>query len=422
MRFYTLVLILFGLSQVTPWCEAQTIDVTMNGRYAGAFQLPTDEAIPSLDFRDFALHDSTSTLSFTFESHASYPLDSLNFFCGVRPSEVTDSIEFSHTIDATLDSTWVVSRETWHGLLGVRFIFPQIDFEDLPSVTLIIEGMNWEDQPPSSMRLGVQTNIPAGSVGWVPFASGNVWQYARRVNKQPEPSVRYGVIDTFTIDTSAYPAYIFVEDAITDSGIVRIHTDTLVVDSLNRYQFVGQGFHWPHSPNKWWFAQNEETVERFADTLRYTIALSADYIVGADVTATWVYGLGQIKMTSEDETSTTYSELEGAQIGSWAYSNFTPLQIVRNPIPSSYTFSAYPNPFNASVLFVLPPVQSPNIVQILIYDIQGRLIHSQSISRGETSTKFRWTPKQFISSGIYFVVLHKKFGKIVGQTKVTYLK
>ncbi len=201
---------------------------------------------------------------------------------------------------------------------------------------------------------------------------------------------------------------------------MRIHTDTLVVDSLNRYQFVEQGFHWPHSLDKWWFAQTEETVERFADMLRYTIALSADYIVGTDVTATWVYGLGQIEMTTEDETRTTYTELEGAQIGSWTYRNFTPLQIVWNPIPSSLTLSAYPNPFNRSVLFVPPPVHSPNIIQVTIYDIQGRLIHSQPILRVETSPKFRWTPKQFISSGTYFVVLQNKFGELVGRTKVTY--
>ena len=84
--------------------------------------------------------------------------------------------------------------------------------------------------------------------------------------------------------------------------------------------------------------------------------------------------------------------------------------------------SAYPNPFNPSTLvrFYLPKADQ---VSIDIFDIQGRLIHSDSVSYSERgSYSFEWnvSNRSDLSSGLYFIKLQNRSQVITA--KVTLLK
>ncbi|MBN2542798.1 T9SS type A sorting domain-containing protein [bacterium] len=84
-------------------------------------------------------------------------------------------------------------------------------------------------------------------------------------------------------------------------------------------------------------------------------------------------------------------------------------------LPESYEFiKCYPNPFNSTVsieIALTADVQA-NQVQLEIYDLNGKLVHSfdNGNRRPVTDhwspiTEFTWTPEDNLSSGIYFIRL-----------------
>ena len=93
-------------------------------------------------------------------------------------------------------------------------------------------------------------------------------------------------------------------------------------------------------------------------------------------------------------------------------------------IPEKFqTFSAYPNPFNPSITIQLElqNITKTNMnVEVNIYDINGRFIHTLLENSIESGVhRITWRP-QNISSGIYIVSLRTKMG--IKNQKILYLK
>jgi hypothetical protein len=88
--------------------------------------------------------------------------------------------------------------------------------------------------------------------------------------------------------------------------------------------------------------------------------------------------------------------------------------------PSDFFLSAYPNPFNSSVLI---SVQAPSGGTFSIYDLAGREICRYELS-GDRQ-QIRWEAKDSagkgVASGIYLARLHSESGQSA-QVKLVYLK
>ncbi|MCD6531880.1 T9SS type A sorting domain-containing protein [bacterium] len=81
--------------------------------------------------------------------------------------------------------------------------------------------------------------------------------------------------------------------------------------------------------------------------------------------------------------------------------------------PTSITFSAYPNPFNSSVV-ISAPVGS----KISIYDINGQMVLPPRLMKG---SHLEWQPSKTLPSGIYIVKVHLRQGATI-TGRIIYLK
>jgi len=82
-------------------------------------------------------------------------------------------------------------------------------------------------------------------------------------------------------------------------------------------------------------------------------------------------------------------------------------------LPNQTYLNAYPNPFNPSVT-----INFPNSSSIEIYDINGRIVHSQE---NVNSGKLVWQPDETISSGVYLVRATTSDGQQISK-RIVYLK
>jgi uncharacterized repeat protein (TIGR01451 family) len=91
------------------------------------------------------------------------------------------------------------------------------------------------------------------------------------------------------------------------------------------------------------------------------------------------------------------------------YSNI-PLYV---PVNNSEKISAYPNPFDESTTIVLPQSISGKQNEIVLTDLQGRVIRTENVSGTNSFILQRGN----LEDGIYFCTM-KSEGKIVGVTKI----
>ena len=68
--------------------------------------------------------------------------------------------------------------------------------------------------------------------------------------------------------------------------------------------------------------------------------------------------------------------------------------------PTTYSLTAYPNPFNSSCM-----ITAPSGAKIEIYDLQGRLISKgiQPFAESQGERTFIWQPDKTIQSGVYII-------------------
>lgn len=99
-----------------------------------------------------------------------------------------------------------------------------------------------------------------------------------------------------------------------------------------------------------------------------------------------------------------------------------------NNLPSYFSLSSYPNPFNPSVTFEITLPREKNAV-LSIYNIQGKLIKEYRIkSNGRAKYRIKWNAVnsrgETVASGIYIAVLNSENSKdqIMKTTKIIHLK
>jgi len=95
--------------------------------------------------------------------------------------------------------------------------------------------------------------------------------------------------------------------------------------------------------------------------------------------------------------------------------------------PEDFALSAYPNPFNSSVMIFVGEGLVPSRIEI--YDVNGRKILQSppaplikgGVERSETGGSYKWTPDDNIGSGIYLVRARFQDGNVATK-RVVYLK
>ncbi|MCD6501828.1 T9SS type A sorting domain-containing protein, partial [bacterium] len=93
--------------------------------------------------------------------------------------------------------------------------------------------------------------------------------------------------------------------------------------------------------------------------------------------------------------------------------------------PEDIAISAYPNPFNSSVVITIADVGAGLApAKIEIYDLKGNIVGSRPASTagdvGVAPTSVIWTPNESVGSGVYFIVA--KIGSESVKKRIVYLK
>jgi hypothetical protein len=118
-------------------------------------------------------------------------------------------------------------------------------------------------------------------------------------------------------------------------------------------------------------------------------------------------------------------ELVGDSNADIFYKNYTPdsidnIEESELRLPTDFSFSAYPNPFNSSVLI---SVKAPESSVLSIYDITGREIWRCDLAGG--AQQVRWEAKDSagkgVASGVYLARVRGDAGQ-TGQVKLVLLK
>ncbi len=88
-------------------------------------------------------------------------------------------------------------------------------------------------------------------------------------------------------------------------------------------------------------------------------------------------------------------------------------------LPQEFSLAtAYPNPFNGSIVFQLDGRLNKK-TEIKIFDIRGRLVKRFSSGDNGSKHRFIWRPNS-LSSGIYFALIN--YGKTTQKIKLCYIK
>ena len=111
-------------------------------------------------------------------------------------------------------------------------------------------------------------------------------------------------------------------------------------------------------------------------------------------------------------------------------------------VPEKLYLTAYPNPFNSSVVFALrgvgATIRSPGQIAVEIFDITGHLVGNLPLSRTKSGDKtsgylenrnpdlvrdptpLTWIPDKSITSGVYLI--RARVGDEVVTKKIVYLQ
>jgi hypothetical protein len=85
-------------------------------------------------------------------------------------------------------------------------------------------------------------------------------------------------------------------------------------------------------------------------------------------------------------------------------------------VPTMFTLSIYPNPFNSTCKIIAPP----NLA-IKIFDITGRQVAVLDHMAGKNAGYYVWKPGEFLSSGIFIIQAETEMGRRAAK-RVVYLK
>jgi len=97
---------------------------------------------------------------------------------------------------------------------------------------------------------------------------------------------------------------------------------------------------------------------------------------------------------------------------------------IKESIPSSFSLSTYPNPFNSAVT-----ISAPEGAEVEVFDVNGRKIVESPLAPlnkggaecNEVGGSFTWTPDETVGSGVYLVRARFEGGETATK-RVVYLK
>ncbi|MGC9314196.1 MAG: T9SS type A sorting domain-containing protein [bacterium] len=250
-------------------------------------------------------------------------------------------------------------------------------------------------------------NAPAAEIDSFPFQSDTAWGFA-----------------TPTVGDFDKDGHVEI-CAVARSGKIHI------------YKYVGDGEPYTkpwnmgrHDPLRtgWLYPLPPDTisVESFGDSLR----ISWSSLINYDSLSYNLYATedpydssgGTLLLNLADTFATVFPDSELSYYFVTASSKYSESQrsmiatvdttrIEENNIPTDWSLSCYPNPFNAVCM-----IEAPSNSNLRIYDVSGRLVESFDNVRGAV----KWSPREDCPTGVYLVRAEK--GGVSYQTRIVLLR
>jgi hypothetical protein len=268
--------------------------------------------------------------------------------------------------------------------------------------TLVLDDFDWTTE--SYLNLELETNIPAGSAGWIPLATGHAWEF------QTGPAVDRFVVDSMGLAGDTVLYHITLDSW--ENGL-HIASDQLVVsiDSLNDIHDESGAFTqlYPFSVEEWMLFEIGDTHLWSFDFQLPDLCLAygdiwipgggCQYLTGFNF-GTLINGCASVNSggwTTIAVGTTVYGETWGS---------LTPLPV--DPVaylPEEVILKTYPNPFNSGLVIECEALAT-KAHSLEIFDLNGRRVRSFP---PDTSTRIRWDGRSQSGSelpnGIYVVRL-----------------